>query len=1300
MMESFSLIKEPFIGLKFFSEEDSKYFFGRDKQVRVITNAFSLQKITILYGESGVGKSSIIGGGIIPHLKEQSDINSTDDGGPSALIVYLRDWASYSDPFEWIFTTIRLELGRLSENDQSAFPEVSTFRNCNDCISAWLKIACNTNPVEIYIILDQFEEYLAGERNPPDKDKFIQSLSHLTRIEDLPVHIMIAIRSDSFYRLSQLEQVIPAILQKTIELQPFDYEAARTAILKPIREYNVRNICYQSIQQYDITVFSAPRGQGKTSILHDMKKAVDTKQKSKGLESTPSPQHYQVVIYCDMQKQAEDSLTDLVDKIEFEFSRHIPEKDSLSSQSNISAQLDSMLNQFNAPKGYNTVPIIYLLLDHFEEVLQISDKQDGVSPYEFGLVWQQIIDILSSQRYSLHVLLSIRSNYPEQLKLFLQQKWILKQINTCYLHLQTRHSNSGNNIETNLILQDPDRIPFVDIEKPLVDNILSDLNFYGSTDLNLSSSPSSQQEALSPAALQLVMEYLWKLDVHGQPANTNPILKHKTYQQEAYSGEQKNQSPQQLKTPAEKIFELYLNKQLQSFSPDQQYALSIFLPKLVSRGGTKIAFPVFDLLDDTKLNRDDLMDLLKEMDDKRLLRTNTPRKALEPYYEIFHDLLASPILIWLEEYNHEEQKRKNKEILNQKNIELRKEKDARKNIEMLRQKDIELQKARDAAREVEVQRNESEIKRKYRLIITIISIVFIMAIGYREQSKLTRMDAALNDSPKLYDLQPPQGQLVALYKMLRHKPIFRQFMTSNNNYQNQLATMLKGMIEVATIDSINPCNSSQSAQPQSAPSAWLNTYSNNPIKFTEGRDIYAVCTNGRFHHIKGNNNFIFDSNQYSIDLGKQLQSHHQLPSDNPFGYVKFDRQSDSFVTLSHSRTDSNGEQAEFIAFLSFWTIQNHQPKLKWSKQIDLASRGSEKYIEEIYFSPAQDILVSDTKSGLVSRDITTGKVLYTLPQRRKQLSHSGSYRFGSVTSDLIQINTQNQLVMLEEDRDGSPVIIRKSLVGVADFETIPISLSNRTTSPFDQRKGSSVSRSVLPPSRYIFAYHAKNPQTNYIAYSQSGRRDQQKSTNLIRLLRHTENSYSPYGSPIDLDKISNQCISSTMERREDNSSSAPVRQLKFSPKGDKLLILLENGSLYIHGIPQPSTPDSSKPYCIEIANRDIANLLSLSFSEDEEFMLADYTKQDISIWNIGKQPFILKRAQTNSNSNNQILRSEIDNMDKHRDNLIPIACNWLKPYNKYNATLSLARLAAQNTMRSTQEGRKFVWPEYCNKDPD
>ena len=77
--QRYHLPADPFRGLERFQREHAAVFFGRGKEIRMLYDKISnaqLNPVILLYGQSGVGKSSLLEAGLIPRLEDQFRVRS------------------------------------------------------------------------------------------------------------------------------------------------------------------------------------------------------------------------------------------------------------------------------------------------------------------------------------------------------------------------------------------------------------------------------------------------------------------------------------------------------------------------------------------------------------------------------------------------------------------------------------------------------------------------------------------------------------------------------------------------------------------------------------------------------------------------------------------------------------------------------------------------------------------------------------------------------------------------------------------------------------------------------------------------------------------------------------------------------------------------------------------------------------------------------------------------------------------------------------------------------------------------
>src|SRR5471032_132597 len=61
----------PWLGLASFTEETRQYFYGREAEVAELARRIQRKTLTVLFGQSGLGKTSILRAGLVPRLRPQ-----------------------------------------------------------------------------------------------------------------------------------------------------------------------------------------------------------------------------------------------------------------------------------------------------------------------------------------------------------------------------------------------------------------------------------------------------------------------------------------------------------------------------------------------------------------------------------------------------------------------------------------------------------------------------------------------------------------------------------------------------------------------------------------------------------------------------------------------------------------------------------------------------------------------------------------------------------------------------------------------------------------------------------------------------------------------------------------------------------------------------------------------------------------------------------------------------------------------------------------------------------------------------
>lgn len=220
----------PYKGLVPFSEQDAQLFFGREKDTKIIAANLMTSRLTLLYGMSGVGKSSVLRAGVAPYLRRLAREAQDGTDLPEFTVVIFSQWR-----------------GSIVDGLQKAIREAIAESTCiqitvelPSSISLYqtLKTYGELTRSELFIILDQFEEYFLYHRGDEEGEAFATEFASAVNDAALPVNFIISIREDALAKLDFFKGRIANLFGNYLRIDHLNYEAAHAAIVTPIQAYN------------------------------------------------------------------------------------------------------------------------------------------------------------------------------------------------------------------------------------------------------------------------------------------------------------------------------------------------------------------------------------------------------------------------------------------------------------------------------------------------------------------------------------------------------------------------------------------------------------------------------------------------------------------------------------------------------------------------------------------------------------------------------------------------------------------------------------------------------------------------------------------------------------------------------------------------------------------------------------------------------------------------------------------------------------------------------------------------------
>ena len=245
-MHHLTKIKSPFKFLDPFNKNDRGFFFGRDKEVIQLYDFVNKNRVVLVYGQSGTGKTSIIQCGLANEF-ETSDWNPfmirREDDLNKSLLKSLKNEIHVQVEEEEIENFVEILFGE--STGKNNHPKVTDTKNDHGekrylaSVVFYLQKVIERYLRPVYLIFDQFEELLILGTDA-EKKRFVNTLQTLlgpNRIVDC--NIIIVMREEYFAWLDSFEKDIPGISDRRIRIEPMRTKEIEKVIIDSCRTFNI-----------------------------------------------------------------------------------------------------------------------------------------------------------------------------------------------------------------------------------------------------------------------------------------------------------------------------------------------------------------------------------------------------------------------------------------------------------------------------------------------------------------------------------------------------------------------------------------------------------------------------------------------------------------------------------------------------------------------------------------------------------------------------------------------------------------------------------------------------------------------------------------------------------------------------------------------------------------------------------------------------------------------------------------------------------------------------------------------------
>jgi hypothetical protein len=193
----------PYRGLTPFTEADAPFFFGRERECELIIANLMASRLTLLYGQSGVGKSSVLNAGVARSLNALARKNLAEQGSPELVAVVFRNWRD--DPLKALAGTLVAETRKAAPGS----PDPDAGLRLDDLLA---DCAERVNG-DVFLILDQFEEYFLYHAGEDGEGSFAVEFPRAVNRAGLRAYTLLSLREDCLARLDCFKRRLPQLFR-------------------------------------------------------------------------------------------------------------------------------------------------------------------------------------------------------------------------------------------------------------------------------------------------------------------------------------------------------------------------------------------------------------------------------------------------------------------------------------------------------------------------------------------------------------------------------------------------------------------------------------------------------------------------------------------------------------------------------------------------------------------------------------------------------------------------------------------------------------------------------------------------------------------------------------------------------------------------------------------------------------------------------------------------------------------------------------------------------------------------------
>jgi TRAP-type uncharacterized transport system substrate-binding protein len=202
---------------------------SRVREAQLLADMLRISRLTVLYGASGTGRTTLLTTGVLPLLRRRAaDRKPPQASEPRVVVPFPHcrrsdrtaraEVALFFDEWDGL-PLVRLNAWLLSALPSGAGSQLGApFPSLAENFAFWSKEL----GVRFLILLDQFEQFLTAPRNRPGIPEFDDEFARVLGDPRLPVNFLVSVREDAEPSMERLRASMTGLGDASLRLYPLD----------------------------------------------------------------------------------------------------------------------------------------------------------------------------------------------------------------------------------------------------------------------------------------------------------------------------------------------------------------------------------------------------------------------------------------------------------------------------------------------------------------------------------------------------------------------------------------------------------------------------------------------------------------------------------------------------------------------------------------------------------------------------------------------------------------------------------------------------------------------------------------------------------------------------------------------------------------------------------------------------------------------------------------------------------------------------------------------------------------------